>query len=495
MAVLQEQLNKNIILDQWLDIHFGDTSFNGRVVFCRKDQDGNFTTVGSRSLKKLKPYAKEIPTSDHVDYYLTANTMCNGTRRVSQLFGLQNIVIDVDCHAEEHIHSIPARIDAFIWRSKRDLWDTGIIPTPNSIVRTGRGVQLWWAIVPCYGGRDYEKSRYYHNKIKNTMIDYIASLLQNYEEELVGLDVDNKASSNLVGCFRLPYSYNTTAKRHGSLEVLHTKRYDQRDLIRMESFRPTIKTSSKAAHSKPRYVPMLESDRFVVRNFESAGVRRVLQLIKLRNLRNKNVGVEDRNDFNFSVYNALRMTFDHDQAMVRLKAYNSGFKVPMTDRELENCICSAHDKGGYKYTNEELIRLLKITPEEQVVIGLFPVSNKYKKKPNASRDEARRALKEDRDYKILEMVEKGISQAETARILGIGKNTVGRVLKRLRDTTTSDRAEAIAVPNTQESSRHHFGSIYVIDCPPTPATPGVRETRVVGSTEGGLFGMLSEDSS
>lgn len=482
--------NINSTTEQWIDIHFGDTSFNGRVVFGRKI-GGSINTMGARSLTELRPYIRMIQASSKTtDYYITANTVCGIKRRKDDLFGLQNIVIDVDCHDVEQIHSIPALVQAFIWRSKRDLWETGVIPTPNSIVRTGRGIQLWWAIVPCYGGRGYDPSRYYHDKIKNNMIGHIETLLNEYGEELEGLSVDRGASSNPVGYFRLPYTYNTKAKCFSSLEILHSERYDQRDLIKMDGF----ETHSKVAHERPQHIPMLESDRFVVQNFESTGVRRVLQLIRLRNLRNNEVGSESRNYFNFSVYNALRMTFDHNQAWARLKAYNSGFKKPMTERELENCISSAKEKGGYKYSNEKLIELLGISPEEQLSIGLFPVSNKYHRKPNASRDEARKALREDRDYKILDMVGKGMSQAETARILGIGKNTVGRVLKRLKDTPPGDGVDTIEAPIIENSSRHHFGSIYVtVGAATRLSTRSVSELVDLG--EGGLFELPEVDSS
>lgn len=492
MAVRQKQRNTNKIFDQWLDIHFGDTSFNGRVVFGRKNAEGKLETIQARSLTELKPYAKRVKATSNTDTYLTANTVCGIRRRKDELFGLQNIVIDIDCHKKVHIHSIPTLVEAFIWYSKRDLWNTGVIPTPNSIVRTGRGVQLWWAIVPCYGGRNYDTSRYYHDFIKSTLIDHITSLLHEHEDELGKLNMDPGASRNNVGYFRLPYSYNTEAKCYSSVEILHTNRYDQRELIQMEGFEPTVKTSSEVARSKPSYIPMLESDRFVVRNFESTGVRRVLQLIRLRNLRNNEVGKEFRNNFNFSVYNALRMTFDHDQAMIRLKAYNSGFKQPMTQEELEICICAAKTRDGYKYTNEGLIELLDITPEEQVAIGLFPVSNKHHRKPNASRDEARRALKEDRDYKILEMIEKGMSQAETARILGISKNTVGSVVKKNRETTVIE--PTVVEVATKHSSRPKNGSIFDTAGADRRVLP-LLESEYLDGFEGGLLGLDEVNSS
>lgn len=454
--MLATQLNTKKInnsLDQWLDIHYGDTSFNGRVVIGRRTKGGGIHTMGVRPLKTIRGYVKLIQAVKTADYYITANTVTGIKRRKEDLFGLQNIVIDVDCHDDRTPQAVDELVMGFIWRCKRDLWADGTIPTPNSIVRTGRGIQLWWAIKPCYGGQDYGISLYHHNKIKSTFIAHIERLIDEHEEELEGLDVDRGASSNPVGYFRLPGSYNTKAKRYTSLAVLHDERYDQRELTKLEA--PEIRVVENAS---AKYVPLLETDRLVLQNYESTGVRRVIQLVKLRNLRNNEAGSEMRDYFNFSVYNALRMNYDHEEAMERLESFNAGFREPMTPAELENCVSSAEKKGGYYYKNETLIELLNVTPEEQQAIGLFPARSTRRSKPNASRDEARRTLKEDRDSKILALIQKGVSQAETARILNIGKNTVGRVLKRLKGAVEN------LVENfpAEESSRHQNGSIYVL---------------------------------
>lgn len=447
-------------IDEWLDIHFGDTSFNGRVVIGhRKPGRKDVQTLSMRPLTELRPYIKMLHASSRLDYYITANTVKGVNRLKDELFGLQNIVIDVDCHDDRPIQAIFALVQAFIWRSKRDLWQTGVIPTPNSIVRTGRGIQLWWALKPCYGGKDYDTSLICHDKIKNNLIGHIEGLLSEYSE-LDGLELDRGASINPVGYFRLPLTYNTKAKCYSSLEILHSERYDQRDLIRLE----TVDEPSETAKApKQQYIPMLDTDREALQNYRSAGVRRVIQLIKLRNLRDNTVGAEMRDYFNFSVYNALRMTFDHDEAMGRLYAFNEGFKKPMRKNELLNCISSAKYKEGYRYTNTRLIELLGITPEEQEAIGLLPYIQGQRKKPNASRDEARRVLKEDRDNKILALVETGVSQAEVARRLGISKNTVGSVIKRAREEAQVDVQEVEEIiEKDAKKERPKNGSIHVL---------------------------------
>lgn len=486
----KKQLNHKYIsdaIDKWLDIHYGDTSFNGRAVIGHRPNGKGIYPLTMRSLTELRPYIKKMHLSQNLEYYITANTIKGTSRTKDEVFGLQNIVIDVDCHEKEHEKNIQSLVEAFVWYCKRDLFGEGVIPFPNSIVRTGRGVQLWWAIVPCYGGSDYGKSLYHYNKIKRNFIDHIQAMLNEYSD-LDGLNLDDGPSMNVVGFFRLPFTYHKTVKRYGSLEILHSKRYDQRELTKIAGVINEDEDSEPTSLT-PRSIPMKESDRFILRNFQSTGVRRVLQLIKLRNLRDNNIGAEDRDKFNFSVYNALRMKFDHEGAMPYVRAFNAGFKEPMTERELQISLCTAIKKGGYKYTNLTLIKLLGITPEEQRAIGLLPYSRKRATTPNASRDAARKALKEDRDDKIIELARKGVAQAEIARILGIGKNTVWRVMKRLREVV-EPVAEVISFPSDGDGSRHQNGSLYV-----KILHPIVKNIKEVSGNDEALFPIPIGNSS
>ncbi len=427
IAAPRLQINHKFIdrsVAKWLDLHFGDTSFNGRVFIGHRKRGGGVYTMSARSLMDLKEYIMLIHASQRIDYYITANTVSGTSRTMDGLFGLQNIVIDIDCHDKGA--EVSELIQQFLWRSERDLWSTTPLPRPNSIVRTGRGVQLWWAIKPCHAD-----CIFYYNRIKTGLMDHIDAMISEYSE-LEALSVDRTASNNPVGYYRLPCTYNTAAKRYGNLQVLHFERYDTQELAKVISPLPG-KRGSKRKISPPKAIPMQECDVIVLHNNYTTGANRVMQLVKLRNLRNNEVGSETRNNLCFSVYNALRMAYDHEETMLRLRAYNSGFKEPMTEAELAHTVCTAARKGGYKYTNAKLIEFLDITPEEQDAIGLHPFTGTYKPwghtRPNATRDAVRKALRSDRDSKVIAMHQEGISQAETARKLGISRNTVAKILR------------------------------------------------------------------
>lgn len=323
IAAPKLQINHKFIdraVSKWLDVHFGDQSFNGRVFIGHRKHGGGVYTMTARSLSELQQYVMLIHASQRLDYYITANTVSGTSRTADGLFGLQNIVIDIDCH--EELIDIAGLVQAFLWRAECDMWSLGDLPRPNSIVRTGRGVQLWWAIKPCHAS-----CLFYYNQIKTGLMDHIEVLLSEYSE-LEGLEVDRAASSNAVGYYRLPCTYNTSAKRFGTLQVLHKERYDTHELAGYISPLPR-ENRPERAQSAQKAIPREQGDVIVLNNYYTTGANRVMQLINLRNLRNNDVGAETRNNLCFAVYNSLRMAYDHEEAMDRLRAYNNGFKKPM----------------------------------------------------------------------------------------------------------------------------------------------------------------------
>ena len=482
-ALPQLQLNHHFInraISQWLDIHYGDESFNGRVFIGHRKNGGGVYTMSARSLSELRPYIMLVHASRRLDYYITANTVSGVQRNAASLFGLQNIVVDIDCH--ERGVDTTELVQSLVWRLQRDLWSTGDLPRPNSIVRTGRGVQLWWAIKPCHAS-----CRYYYDQIKTGIIDRIELMIAEYSE-LDGLQVDRAASSNPVGYYRLPLTYNTAAGRYGTLQILHSERYDTHELAGYISPLPADEMPRKQPPEPSEAVPMGQGDLIVLHNLYTTGANRVAQLVKLRAIRSNRIGAETRNNFCFAMYNTLRMGNDHEEAMERLQAFNDGFLQPLAEKELQATICTAKRKGGYKYTNAKLIELLDITQEEQDAIGLHPFTGTYRPwshaKPNATRDAVRKARRDGRDAKIISMYREGISQAETARQMCLSRNTVAKVVKAwCADVEKED--QAIAQDNLLNN-----GAIY--DCLIlTPVVGEVAASIEDGQTSsqhsGGLF--------
>ena len=362
------------------------------------------------------------------DYYLTANTFTGGVRVSESLFTLQNIVLDVDCHDEsltpgkrQHL------LDAFLYFLRADLFGAPDFLRPNTIVETGRGVQLWWAIQPVskWKAQQYEA-------VREKLIERIQQLLADYPA-LHGLELDRGASHNAAGVFRLPGSYNSKTGKRGRFELIHEERLDI-----LEEAKGCAVKAIRRPESKIQYIPEGGVDSVAVAMFRQA---KLGQLLTLRQSCGQRIGEELRDHFLFCLYNSWgRVCPDHDQIMAKLDAFNLRFADPLPDRELR-AYMSSSNRRRYKLTNQKIIDLLAITPEEQQAIGFYPGGAGKNNLREQARQEARdrKAL---RDAKIEELYHEGASQKQIAEAVGCDAATVGRVLQRAGKATRSQQRHA-----------------------------------------------------
>lgn len=420
----------------WIDLHFpADSAYKGRIFIGQRKRDTNgIYNLTRRSIDELAQFIPAMHISNRIDYYIMANTVKGVDRNTDDVFSLNNIVIDIDCHGENSEMSSAELTQAFIWRCQRDLWSTGDMPTPNSVVHTGRGVQLWWAINPIS-----IKLEWIYRRIQNWFMDKLQEVLDEYVTSLQGLTIDRAASQKLVGWFRMPLTYNTVAKRWGSLQILSDEKYSHQslyDLVPKAYKKASADHKNKAEEQvSPSLSRLAEGDIEALKDGSTSMALRVYKIAKLRAFRNSPKGAEMRDLFCFAVYNALLSDYDEEDAWERLQAFNAGFKEPLTERELQNNMMSATRKFGYKLTNQWLIDSLSITEEEQEYTDIHPVADKFInfKTSNYARDSIRAALKEDRNNKIIDLYQEGISKAEIARIIGISRNTVTKVINQFID--------------------------------------------------------------
>lgn len=415
----------------WINLHFpADSSYNGRVFIGQRKRNTSWLSdLTRREIHELAEFIPEMHISRRLDYYIMANTVKGVERKTEDVFSLNNIVIDIDCHDENTEMSSPELVQAFIWRCKRDLWSSGEMPMPNSVVQTGRGIQLWWAIKPIS-----IKLEWLYRRIQNWLMDKLQEVLDEYETSLQGLTLDRAASQKLVGWFRMPLTYNTVAKRWGSLQILKFEPYNHNDLYEMvpKSYKTAVadRKYKQDAEVSPAFYPLTDGDIEALKDGSTAMALRVLKIVRLRLFRNASVGSEMRDLFCFVVYNALLAEYDEAEAWRRLQAFNTGFKKPLSERELETNMSSAKRKYGYKLTNQWIIDALAITEEEQQHIDLYPVTDKFINfvKPNSVRDQMRAYLREDRDNKVVALFMDGVSKAEIARTVGISRTTVIKII-------------------------------------------------------------------
>ena len=434
---------------QWLNIHFpSDSNYQGRVfIGQRKGEDAGIYNLTRCNINELAGFMPRMHISQNLDYYVMANSVSGVSRKTDDVFALHNIVIDVDCHGED-VGTTPTELSAsFVWLCQRDLWRDGSMPVPNSIVYTGRGVQFWWAIDAIS-----VKLHWIYKRIQEWMMDKLQEIVDENSMRLNGLSIDRGASKKIAGWFRLPCTYNTQAGRWGMLQIERTQRYSHQELFDLipEGYQSPYKEKEpkREFSNSQSFIPLEDMDCDVMRDGSSRMALRVHQLIKLRALRKARLQDEMRDRFCFSVYCSLLADYSEAEAWERLCLFNKGFTEPLGERNLAQMMSSAEVKM-YKLKNDTLIELLEISEEEQAIIGLFPTGTKKaeRKASNFTRDLLRRTRKEDRDYRIITMFTDGESKAEIARILGISRPTVIKVLAEYESAL-----EAKNEANTEESA-------------------------------------------
>ncbi len=437
----------------WYDLHFGNRAFDGWLqIGWRGERSSGVQMLYAGSVPRVQEFLEQMHVSGNLDYYIMCNQVKTGAGRKSEsLFSLQNIVLDIDCHAEEvDEYERAEMLEDIVWRLEHDM--SPPLPCPSSTVWTGRGLQLWWALVPVHA-----KCRPYYDEVKNYFILRVRQML---EENGYGdlCEVDVTASKNPVGFYRLPYSVNTATGAPVRVEISGSAPvYVLQDLVALakegkaslaadEPPAPAVRAAGPDGRDAfaGRYS---ESDIYLLRNYHTFGFFRMKQLIQLRLIRDDAIGDETRNNLCFMAYNAMLPALGHDAAWAKLLLFNQGFKQPMTEKELEGVICSARDKGGYRYSNEKMIEFLEITPAEQERIGLYATEQEFQPRVrvsgNPSRNQSRKLIKEDRNRKIRDLADAGKTIPEIARALSISYQTVKSCLDREGVCVLSERDRRI----------------------------------------------------
>lgn len=434
----------------WISIHFpADCAYNGRVFIGQRKKDtSGIYNLSRRNIDELAQFVPQMHISRRLDYYITANTVKGVERNTDDVFSLNNIVVDIDCHGENTDLSPAELAQAFVWRCQRDKWSIGEMPVPNSVVYTGRGVQLWWAIDAVS-----VKLEWIYKRVQNWLMDGLQDVLNEYSESLAGLSIDRASSQKIAGWFRMPLTYNTVAKRWGNLQILKAERYSHQELFEMVP--KGYRTASEGRKNKddalvsPALPLLSEGDIEALRGGSSLMALRVYKISRLRALRNADKGEEMRDLFCFVVYCALLAEFDEDEAWSRLQAFNKGFKEPLNETELANNMMSATRKFGYRLTNQWIIDSLSVTEDEQEQTGIYPVTDKIIrfKQSNYARDTLRAAIKEERDNRVFSLFCDGLSKAEIARVTGLSRNTVTKIINEIMaDCPAEMEATEAALP-------------------------------------------------
>lgn len=376
--------------------------------------------------------------------YICPQVFSHGSRAVENLYALQNMVIDVDIHSERYGKSLrDQKISTLAHILLHDADDYGL-PEPNWVVFTGRGLQIWWR----HESMAANKCLHTWTSILRCFIEIIKQLISEHlegdpEDTLGGLSVDEQASLNPIGFFRIPGTYNPAAKTYASI-------IDGVDPERIYSYKELVLFRNRYQKDRPNTL----EKQGMKRRYQVSGCKwdasawaesTAFKIETLRDLRNEDIGNETRNNFCLALYSLYRSAgMEETAAMERLNAFNEGFKQPMRDKELKSTLFSARKKI-YRYSTSALVDLLGITKKEISDIGL-----KY----NVERPKSKRKQElSERNQEIIRLYRTtSMTQKEVGDAVGTSRKVVGDVLRSAGVNRASLKADEIRSLNEKGKS-------------------------------------------
>ena len=424
------------------------------------------------------------------DHYITPNGFKKyNSREKKNLQSIHNLVLDFDCHVQgmtlQNYHHMCDAVS--FWIQSEAAYVPGLV-IPDTLVFTGRGIQMWYALEPVAAG------------LAGLCKAVIFSLLKNWQDFfdkfdlLSNLKADWHASANLNGLMRLPGTWNNHTQ-YGSFEILRRDVWEIHDL--MEAIGMPSVAAEKSKKQKKIRKKTIENrgnrggkpgeiknnkktaDR---RNGAQARVRGLWKLAEMRIQSGDYIGQRDLLCF-FTFLACKWAGYSNEECMAEAYRMNDGFPIPLRQHELENYLSSAARKG-YFYRSRKIIEELRITKEEEILTGISGMTERERLSSIG------RARKTDRDNCIIRLSAEGkLSKSEIAREAGCSVKTVYNVISRYVKSMEEQQEpagtempdnEAVVLDTAVNITGKYMAVIWpcipVFPCldgfPPLPAGPG-----------------------
>lgn len=383
---------------------------------------GKMQSLGYTDFEHIEEKAENLKIKKSQDYYIMANTVKRFTTRTSDnLFSLNNIIIDIDCHSKSNVisrYEVLKLTEEIGWRLNRDLWTCGELEMPNIVHYTGRGIQLIWHIESTSA-----KLLFLYHKA----IDYIAVIIREWLKEYPTLqrhfEIDITASKNAVGLFRMFNTYNTKAKTMTVADVLHDRAVNLNDLIKqLEDTEPVKEFLKRKKQIKKRYKEQKLNDDFKPderkNGYSALHYKRIKIIEELARETENSVGHRDM--MIFLAFNSARQIYPFETAKKICRKINRLFSEPLPDIEY----IFKQDKV-YQIKNCTFFEKLGVSQDELINMGKYEMS-----RPNITRDLARGQRKAERQMKK-DMAEKfiksGMALKDVAERTGLSLSTISKI--------------------------------------------------------------------
>ena len=394
----------------------------------------------------------ELFFTPDANYYITKNSFTCNRRKNEFLFSFDNIAIDIDKHPDPKnkgekldFNKIDRDIDRLVALLDAEYKDK--FPEYN-VVRTGRGVQLWIGLQSCYAQNPTNRRLY--DYATNHFIEFMKGVL---EEHQIDLQVDEGATRDIARILRLPYTYNQHRKGFKAYFKRRTdKKYDLQTIAEefgieipvLEEQKATnkAKSSSKGTNKKKTRSNKAKKSSAATgeaRKPKDSGGRTIPEPIPdlLKPMAYKRLALIDkvvadnkgrctgrRNNILLVYYSSAVIVMDRSEAKERTFAMNERFTEPLSEADVNKVFKSADSdcKGRMYFKNKTVLEMVGANGFERLTFGV-----------DSAREIERataRKKKAERNARIVELSEQGMSLRAIAEELGIAVNTVRSALKK-----------------------------------------------------------------
>lgn len=421
-------------------IHRNDDGF---ITIGIKDREGNFYQWNYSECEVTEKDVIQYFHSLKLNTYASINSFFIPVRNSNNIRRINALYIDIDNHKDV----VTKEMVTDLIEHLEDKYYNNLIPKPSITVNTGRGIQLIMLLehLPKQGLKFWQN-------IENEMVKRLEKL------DYKGFKVD-VSCTDVTRVFRIGGTYNTNSKTYCEILEVNDQVY-RLDQLKKDYFKYIPKTTRKRKNK----VINLTSGKVGLNTYELNWKRRE-DIERVQALRNGECeGLREIMCFLYRYYTCL-IDGNCNKALDKMLKFNQKFSEPLPLHEVIKATESA-EKGykayleslnssentkvydnelkaynlkGYNYTNAKLIKILKVTEEEQregKLLILISKEEKYRRNNirRTPRNEKGLTKKQqelaDLKIKILELQERGMSNRAIAKDLNISEYKVRSLLKK-----------------------------------------------------------------
>ena len=354
---------------------------------------------------------------DKEDVYISMSTFYKPMRRIENIKELTCNFIDLDTYNTKFTNTQ-------ILMNLESNYFNKVIPTPNLIIGSGRGLTLIWLI---------ERVPYMALPLWKAVQEYLYSQLKEFGADRKALDATR--------VLRVAGSINSKSGTRVTILEKYEYKYTLREIQR--EFLPDLDENRNKKKGRPKKVVYVHRERSLYQG-------RILDLVKLCELRNYDV--KGHREIILFLYRYYLCYFyeDEQNALEDVLELNKEFIQPLSEKEVIRATGSAEkvfkakDKQ-YKYKNETLIELLEISEYEQTHMKIIIGKEEYKRRDREYQKnryleqlQVQGKLTEKdkisrRRQKIKDLLAEGLEQKDICLRLNISKRTYIRDRKYLKE--------------------------------------------------------------